>query len=183
MIISSWNIRGLNDPLKQVEVKFFLRKYKVDVLGLLETRVREHKAAAIFKKSFSSYKVINNYSHHCNGRIWVIYNPRTVTISSTLMHDQLILLEVLYHATNSIVSITIVYGSNSALSRSSLWNVLRDLSVGQDSWLVLGDFNIVKDFGERLGPNPLLLNDVLAFNQCILDCALEDVHSTSCVHT
>lgn len=41
MIISSWTIRGLNDPIKVVAVKKLCRKYKIQVMTILKTRVRE----------------------------------------------------------------------------------------------------------------------------------------------
>jgi len=38
--IVSWNIRGLNWPNKQEEVRSFLHKNKVGMIGLLETKVK-----------------------------------------------------------------------------------------------------------------------------------------------
>lgn len=39
MKIVSWNIRGLNHPLKQNEVKKFLCKYDVDVCSILKCKL------------------------------------------------------------------------------------------------------------------------------------------------
>ncbi|XP_074308782.1 uncharacterized protein LOC141643494 [Silene latifolia] len=39
-IISSWNIRGLNKLAKQIEVGKYFKDNKVDILGVLETRVK-----------------------------------------------------------------------------------------------------------------------------------------------
>ncbi|XP_074290511.1 uncharacterized protein LOC141617228 [Silene latifolia] len=36
---------------------------------------------------------------------------------------------------------------------------------------------------ERLGPNPPFVNDMMAFNQCLLDCTLDELHSFGCEHT
>lgn len=49
MIFSSWNVRSLNDPQKCSEVKKFLSMNKVDVVGLVETRVKLHKSLKIQK--------------------------------------------------------------------------------------------------------------------------------------
>lgn len=38
--IGTWNIRDLNNPLKQKEVASFLCANKLSVLGLVETKVR-----------------------------------------------------------------------------------------------------------------------------------------------
>lgn len=40
MIISSYNIRGLNKPFKQKELKAFLLKNNVTPLGYLETKIK-----------------------------------------------------------------------------------------------------------------------------------------------
>ncbi|XP_074289081.1 uncharacterized protein LOC141614222 [Silene latifolia] len=47
----------------------------------------------------------------------------------------------------------------------------------------MGDFNIIRDMEERLGPNPSSLYEFLSFNQCLLDCSLEDIQSFGCEHT
>lgn len=42
MICATWNVRGMNDPFKTKEVRKFINSNKIDVCGLLETRVRSH---------------------------------------------------------------------------------------------------------------------------------------------
>lgn len=58
MSIASWNIRGLNGKI--TEGKKFVKKYKLDLFGLIETNVRwldlDHKSR-IFGNNF---KVISN---------------------------------------------------------------------------------------------------------------------------
>ncbi|XP_074315156.1 uncharacterized protein LOC141651337 [Silene latifolia] len=58
-------------------------------MGLLETRVSLNNSADIIRK-FSNYYVLNNYSHHYNGRIWFFLDTRRVTvISSQRLWDEL----------------------------------------------------------------------------------------------
>ncbi|XP_074265860.1 uncharacterized protein LOC141588311 [Silene latifolia] len=182
MIISSWNIRGLNDPIKQQEVKSYLAKNKVEVFGLLETRVKLLNSAEIIRK-FPFYSVLNNYSHHYNGRIWVFLDSRKITLLTSRLHDQFIHLKLLHHSSNQIVYVTMVYGSNDGAHRERLWDALRSVSGSVTNWLVLGDFNIVRDMGERIGPNPPSVTEMMAFNQCLLDCSLDDAHSFGFEHT
>lgn len=54
MIISSWNVRGMNDPQKVVEIKKFLHHHSVSVGGLLETRVNPQN----FKKFSKNLEII-----------------------------------------------------------------------------------------------------------------------------
>jgi exonuclease III len=49
MIIYSWNIRGLNNPLKQHEVVGLMKKCKMDICGLLETKLLPSRGAALHK--------------------------------------------------------------------------------------------------------------------------------------
>jgi hypothetical protein len=44
MNILIWNVRGLNHPSKQREVKSMIRKNKIGLICLIETRVKEAKA-------------------------------------------------------------------------------------------------------------------------------------------
>lgn len=39
MLVHYWNVRGLNNPLKQYEVVNLMKKNKVDVCGLVETKL------------------------------------------------------------------------------------------------------------------------------------------------
>lgn len=49
MIFCSWNIRGLNQPYKQKELRFFFLKNSIDLLGCLETKIKQGKAEKIKK--------------------------------------------------------------------------------------------------------------------------------------
>ncbi|XP_074271449.1 uncharacterized protein LOC141595384 [Silene latifolia] len=153
MILSSWNIRGFNDPIKQHEVRGYLSRNKVEVFGLLETRVKEYNFAAI-SRTFSSYLVLNNYPYHYNGRIWVFLDTRRVTLISSYGHDQLVHLEVLHHISNNVIHVSFIYGSNDAGHRERLWNELTRLKAKVTNWILMGDWNIVRDMEERIGPNP-----------------------------
>lgn len=53
MTISSWNVRGLNKGLGQEEVNKFIRENNIEVLGLLETRVKQLKTCKC-RKLFGS---------------------------------------------------------------------------------------------------------------------------------
>ncbi|XP_074315382.1 uncharacterized protein LOC141651576 [Silene latifolia] len=179
MIISSWNIRGFNDPIKQQEVRGYLSRNKVEVFGLFETRVKQTNFATIIR-TFPSYSVLNNYTHHYNGRIWVFLDTRRVTLISSSGHDQLIHLELLHHISNKTVHVSFVYGSNDATHRERLWHELRGLKPKVTNWILMGDWNIVRAMEERIGHNPPSITEILAFNQSLLDCQLEDLHSFGC---
>lgn len=47
MIVICWNVRGLNDPLKQSEVQQEILKRHPAIFGLVETRVENQNALRI----------------------------------------------------------------------------------------------------------------------------------------
>ncbi|XP_074301493.1 uncharacterized protein LOC141632887 [Silene latifolia] len=120
---------------------------KLDILGVLETRVRENNAGKIIKKHFHSYKFI-----HCS---------------------------VVHQATDHKFHMTMVYGSNDSKIRKDLWLALSSLHHTVTNWITLGDFNVVRDVSERLSSTPPDLEDILDFNECILDCQLEDINGSA----
>ncbi|XP_074300949.1 uncharacterized protein LOC141632289 [Silene latifolia] len=152
----------------------FLALHKPDIFGLLETHVKEHKAATILKK-FANYKTICNYKDHYNGRIWVFWNPNTITVEKIHPHVQFIHCEVTHKATTLMMDVTMIYACNSATDREDLWAHLSKINLTADRWLTLGDFNMIRTTCERIGPNAPNLSEIMAFNDYIKDCSLEDL--------
>ncbi|KAK9668455.1 hypothetical protein RND81_13G061800 [Saponaria officinalis] len=113
-------------------------------MGLLETRIREVNSAKILRSNFRGLSVSYNYTVHRNGRIWIIWNPSTVTVLPVVFHPQFIHFQ---------------------------------------EWVVLGDFNVVRDISERISMVLPNLDDILVFNACILDCGLIDLQSSGCEYT
>ena len=73
MKILVWNVRGFNNPPKQMEVVGRIRRLNINVVCLLETRVRHNKMLKIFNNQFSSWKLHHNYNDAPNGRIWFLW--------------------------------------------------------------------------------------------------------------
>ncbi|XP_074299600.1 uncharacterized protein LOC141630734 [Silene latifolia] len=178
MKIASWNIRGGNDPLKQQEALDFLKSHRIDVFGLLETRVKEKNALKIIRTIFKDYKLVNNYKEHSNGRIWLIWKPSSVTVTPLLYNSQFIHCEALHHATGHRFHVTMIYASNNARERDILWSHLINIRNTVKEWLLLGDFNVVRTAEEHVSKTPAHLADILDFNSCLLQCEVDDVYGT-----
>ncbi|XP_074278175.1 uncharacterized protein LOC141601771 [Silene latifolia] len=170
------------EPPDPGEVRGYLFKNKIEVFGLLETRVKINNSAAIIR-TFPTYSILHNYTHHYNGRIWVFLDTRKVTLISSYAHDLLLHLELLHNISNKVFHISFIYGSNDAGHIDRLWNELRGFVAKVTNWILLGDFNIVRAIEDKIGPNPPSITEILAFNQCLLDCTLEGMHSFGCEHT
>ncbi|KAK9677021.1 hypothetical protein RND81_11G116500 [Saponaria officinalis] len=180
---NSFDAIGCNNPLKLKEVSDFLAQNNMDVFGLLETRIKVGKALKTLKAKFGSYRVFHNYDKHVNGRIWVLWNPRTVAVNLVDVHDQVIHVQVQHHGSGVQFGVSVVYASNDALKRESLWASLCRMHSITKEWVILGDFNVVRDIQERVSTTLPNLSDILAFNQCVLQCELEDLQSQGCEYT
>ena len=58
MFLGCWNIRGLNDPIKQAEVRRFLRDEKLSLCGLVETKVKEVNFVNVSRAIHPSWKFL-----------------------------------------------------------------------------------------------------------------------------
>ncbi|XP_074305709.1 uncharacterized protein LOC141640930 [Silene latifolia] len=177
MKIASWNVHGLNCPLKQSEVRDFLIQNHLDVVALLETRVKIGNASRILNTSFKHWDSICNYDHHYNGRIWLLYNPFHVTVTVQSIGARWISCRVLHKVSSTSLNLTVVYGSNDAAERNALWTGLIAARTSTP-WLVMGDFNVVRCPSEKLGPHPPILHEMMDFNSCLISCNLDDIAGT-----
>ncbi|KAK9723629.1 hypothetical protein RND81_05G013800, partial [Saponaria officinalis] len=83
--------RGLNAPSKQQEIRAFLLHHRVDLVEVLETRVKEHNALGVQRKVFpQGWKLASNYPFHDNGRIWIAWKSSRVYLDVLGIYDQLI---------------------------------------------------------------------------------------------
>ena len=80
MIILSWNIIGLNKPLKQNGILNHVKTYKVVVMGILETKIRKLRMMEIVRKKFRSWEMADNFQHSPNGRILIIWRGDKVDL-------------------------------------------------------------------------------------------------------
>lgn len=70
----------MNSPLKQHEVVNLMKKNKVDVCGLLETKMCYSKVASMQKFQLKHWKFLTNDAMTGNARIVIFWNPSTVRV-------------------------------------------------------------------------------------------------------
>ncbi|XP_021747410.1 uncharacterized protein LOC110713262 [Chenopodium quinoa] len=131
MIICSWNVRGLNDPGRVTNVKRLLRNHSIEVIGLLETKVKQGKFKILQKKFGLSWSWVDNYSYSQKGRIWVGWN------SDVLNLDVLTVMSSLFNV------------------QKALWTGIQNLRLQQNPWICVGDFNSVLCSDDRINGNPV----------------------------
>ena len=148
MTILVWNVRGLNDPLKQKGVVSRIRELKVNLACLIETRVKEQNMENIIRRHFVGWKVLSNYSNEAsNGRIWFLWNS-LFHVELVDYMDQCITCIVSQGTTKFLFSA--IYGRNEGIDRRRLWSHLSSLKASnlQLPWMLAGDFNVIAHSSE-----------------------------------
>ncbi|KAF7848033.1 hypothetical protein BT93_L2355 [Corymbia citriodora subsp. variegata] len=165
------------DPVKQSEVKHFVRANDICCLGLMETKVPPHHFDSISSNLFLGWKWKANYDFSARGRIWVGWNPILVDFNCLYVSSQMIHDEIKFLHSGSFLHFTAVYGDHTFVARRPLWTDLIRLSptLSDSPWMVCGDFNAIRDSSDRMGsPNtwPPSFDDL---NECLFQAELEDL--------
>jgi exonuclease III len=71
MKIYCWNVRGLNSPLKQHEVVSLIKKNKLDVCGLVETKLASSAVSFMHKLQLRNWRFLSNVAATDTARILV----------------------------------------------------------------------------------------------------------------
>jgi len=91
MKLLSWNVRGLNMPLTQKEVRKVVRRLNLAIVCLVETRVKVDNFPRIVASMLPGWKVINNYSQHYLGKIWICWDPGGYVLEPYDTYEHLLL--------------------------------------------------------------------------------------------
>ena len=119
---------------------------KLSLICLVETRVRIINKPNVIKSVFKDWDMLDNYNSHSLGRIWVGWDPEILKVSKNCETDQIIHCHACLLDNYDTFRISFVYGSNDNRARRALWeNMCANLSAGTP-WIVLGDFNVARNF-------------------------------------
>lgn len=92
---SVWNIRGLNSPIKQKEVKYFIDSNNHVLVAILETKVREANVDRVRHNYFGEWNFVNNNDLNLRGRIWVAWDHTKIDVRIFCKLEQVIHCEVI----------------------------------------------------------------------------------------
>ncbi|KAL7145768.1 hypothetical protein ABFS83_07G108700 [Erythranthe nasuta] len=185
MIIAFWNIRGLNKPLKQDGVKNLIQNNKIDICGILESKLKtQDKIDNMVNNKFLGWKEVNNLNSHQGGRILILWNPATVTLIAQSEGKQVLNCWIRHNATNLLFHASFVFGLYKKEDRQDLWNCLEAYGNGLKSpWIILGDFNCVLNPSEKIGGRDYNAYYLKDFNECCQALNLADLNSHGCKFT
>lgn len=130
--IAAWNIRGLNNPLKQKEISSFVQSQRLSLIGIVETKVRKEHLASTVSHCFPSH-----WLHYSNidavgstARIILAWDPLVLTVSSLSLSSQMILVKVASVDCHKEFYASVIYGANSSRDRRQLWMICLLLGIG-----------------------------------------------------
>ena len=184
MILSCWNIRGFNTPLKQNGILKHIRQHKIAVMGVLETKLSKHRLESIARKKFRGWTIADNFQHHPNGRIMIIWKESMVKLEIIETTDQVIHCLITCKSSSVSFFISFVYAFNSIVGRRPLWDNLRRFSSSIEApWILLGDFNNVLNCDEKTNGLPVTMYEMKDFKECCYDIGLSDLRSSGTFFT
>lgn len=75
MFFGVWYIRGLMDPMKQVEIISLVRSNNLSCIGILEIKVNLSLFEEFSARLLSGWLWTSNYNFSSRGRIWFGWKP------------------------------------------------------------------------------------------------------------
>jgi len=177
-----WNLRGLNDPLKQKAAKLFLRNNEISLMGLIEHKVKEPNIEKTLRSICPQWQHTHNSSHAPIGRILVCWNPHILNVKVLHTTSQLIHCEVSSTLDGHEFLVTYVYGANDHADRVNLWNDLCNLK-NSECWVIMGDFNAIRNPREKSGGTILWPPHMDDLSNCLFSCEVDDLRYTGCHFT
>ncbi|KAL0455460.1 UNVERIFIED_CONTAM: hypothetical protein Slati_0885200 [Sesamum latifolium] len=150
-----------------------IREFGIKFIGLLETRVANHNVLPIQSSMLSGWNWFVDPTELGN-RIWLAWDASEVVIDVLYVHVQCIHCRVLDLRSRIHSLVAIAYGLNDAISRRELWLrlVATMEDVGDEPWIVLGDFNFVLDHIEVCGHSGDIQTTMGDFRPLLIDTGL-----------
>ncbi|XP_058760042.1 uncharacterized protein LOC131633337 [Vicia villosa] len=153
-MISTWNFRGINKEVRHREVSSYFSTFKVPIIALLETRVKKDNVSTIRRKFGNYWSYLDNYSHHHNGRIWLMWKDQEIRVNLLQCEEQYLHVEVKNLDNKVPYLATIMYALSQPDRRKLLWSQIDHLGSNITlPWIVIGDFNNVLTSQDMIGGN------------------------------
>ncbi|KAL1531174.1 hypothetical protein AAHA92_33882 [Salvia divinorum] len=75
MIVATWNVRGMQQPSRHAAVVDIIISNRVDVMGLLETKMVTKNCDFFLRNYFLDWKSVNNSHAIRRGHMLPLWNP------------------------------------------------------------------------------------------------------------
>eukprot|EP00253_Pinus_taeda_P028344 PITA_28344 len=176
---------GLNSKGKQRYLKERLKKDKPSIMLIQETKMDQQQLQEIMKRMRPEYEVMAQDAVGSAGGLAIIWNPEEVIFENWISLPRI--LTGLFRLTGMEERILIsgVYGPHLPREQKDfLKNVqaIRRIIPG-NLWIIGGDFNLIRDLGEKKGGIRRPDQSMEEFNELITEQRLVDIPTTNDVFT
>ncbi|KAJ9536675.1 LOW QUALITY PROTEIN: hypothetical protein OSB04_un000148 [Centaurea solstitialis] len=181
-----WNIRGLNAPEKQREVKSFLRVHSVSLFAVLESHLSSLSLGSVVSNVFGHWSWVSNQNVSLHDtRIILAWDSAYMDVMVLESHAQFMHCEIRLRGDMHSWYCSIVYGANNSVLRRELWSGLRKFRaiLGNKPWVLMGDFNSMLFPHDALGGVSRRNADMTEFFECVEDIEVFDISYTGVQHT
>ncbi|KAL2224536.1 UNVERIFIED_CONTAM: hypothetical protein Sindi_3021300 [Sesamum indicum] len=160
-------------PDHQLAVKDIVAEFRLQFLGLLETRVRTNNVSHIQAFLLPQWKWFVDYGLTGN-RVWIAWDDNFIDVDVIECGTQFIHYHVNFRALQESIAIIVIYGANEVVERRELWDSLETIAMQciDIPWLVGGDFSAVRDLSEICGASGDIRMAMEEFNICIQNAGL-----------
>ncbi|KAF8020811.1 hypothetical protein BT93_G1285 [Corymbia citriodora subsp. variegata] len=165
------------NPIKQTEVRRFVRLNNICCVGILETNVSATNFDIVSSGVIPGWEWVSNYEYSSRGRIWVGWNPFLVSFNALFCSDQFIHGELKSLNSKIGLALSVVYGEHTFVARRPIWNSIVNLSLAlkESPWMVAGDYNAIKDSSNRIGSPDIWIPTFDEFKDCLDQAELVDL--------
>ena len=115
---------------------------KIDVCGLLETKLSLAKVAYMHKLWLKSWQFVSNAKAAIYAQIVVFQNPETVEVEMLHFYAQGIHVQITSLSQQYSFTATFIYGFNTIAARRALQEDFNRWGT-ESPWMLLGDFNSI----------------------------------------
>ncbi|KAI9083412.1 hypothetical protein K1719_034626 [Acacia pycnantha] len=176
MNLTVWNCRGAASKGFAAVLRDMRKRYKLDVVVILEPRINGTTANRVIKSWGFQYSV-RREAEGFSGGIWILWNQEDLLVDVIEMQDQFI------HCRLGVGSkemlFTAVYASPNEQRRHRAWDRLLHLSLEiTEPWLLVGDYNDIKSPLEQKGGGRVNEARCRGFNSWIQNCNLIDLQAS-----
>jgi len=181
----SWNIRGLNGRSKQKLLRELIIAENPDVLMIQETKCSSEDIDRLLPYCWRQGRAVSIDATGTAGGVAILWNANMVVMENFHTTRWSITAKYRLIGSDKIGHITNVYGPANPRDKQTFLSSLRYLSnlTTDDSWIIGGDFNIIRSLEEKKGGSRRLDLDSSAFNNLIDDFKLIDLETSNGTYT
>ncbi|KAG6626350.1 hypothetical protein CIPAW_15G041600 [Carya illinoinensis] len=174
--IVSWNVRGLNEDNKRLQIRHLLREWKADIVCLQETKLKiisRNLVRSIWSCPYVDWVYLA--AKGASGGILVMWDRRVVEKIEEFVGVYSVACSFRSVADDFLWVFAGVYGPNLDHERRLLWEELAGVHSWWDfPWCIGGDFNVTRFPTECFG-NRRMRPAMTEFSECIFDLNLVDL--------